>query len=105
MTVTKKKFMNLFMKKKKMTVTKNVNLFPLKKNIFFRGKRFMFFVTVIGFFHEFFPEEKKNDSYKKRESFSPEKKYFFQKNDSYPKIYTHFFDPQDQKKKIIKNKK
>jgi len=46
----------------------------LKKKIFFRGKRFTFFVTVIGFFHESFPDEKKNDSYENHESFSPEKK-------------------------------
>jgi len=64
-----------------------VTVIFLKKKFFFRGKRFTFFVTVIGFFHESFSPEKKNDSYKKRESFSPEKKYFFQKNDSYtPKI-------------------
>ena len=42
-------------------------------------------------FMNLFLKKKKNDSYKKRESFSPEKKTFFQKNDSYPKIYTHFF--------------
>ena len=69
-----------------MTVTKNVNLFPLKKKFFLKK------MTVTKKkVHESFPEEKKNDSYKKHESFSPEKKYFFQKNDSYTKIYTHFF--------------
>jgi len=49
-----------------------VNLFPLKKNFFLKK------MTVTKkLVHESFPEEKKNDSYKKRESFSPEKKYFF----------------------------
>jgi len=45
----KKKFMNLFLKKKKMTVTKNVNLFPLKKNNFFKK------MTVIPPKYEGFP--------------------------------------------------
>ena len=70
---------------------RGITVIFLKKIFFFRGKRFMIFVTVIFFFFRKRFMKKTNDSYKKREFFSPEKKYFFQKNDSYTKIYTHFF--------------
>ena len=64
-----KKVHESFPEEKKMTVTKNVNLFPLK--IFFFKKK----MTVTKkMFMNLFLKKKKNDSYKKHESFSPEKK-------------------------------
>ncbi len=43
----------------KMCIKTLVTVIRRKKNFFFRGKRFTFFVTVIRFFRESFPEEKK----------------------------------------------
>ena len=46
--------------------------------------------------------KKTNDSYKKREFFSPEKKIFFKKNDSYKKNVHESF-PEEKKMTVTKN--